>query len=258
VTLTVTGFFTFRVYYFFTDTITFTGTTVLTPAPSGDAGQPSRILSVTTGATSLTTTTTGPSPTLATWGWFPSLIAPAVVANLQRKIEAAINDLLDGLVAPGLASLSFLRSLTSVLSARNVTITSSGMALLFHRGAPPPGRGPDVLANYSPSEAADLAGRAGRGDHRPNSETAVKAAAGISQELWRRAPALAGVTITVALPSDEREDNRGPSRRGSGRGSMPCSTTDLREEGREEPMGRKPYTPRLERSSGGRARSVYE
>ena len=69
------------------------------------------------------------SPTLAIAGWFLSLIAPAVVASLQPKIEAAINDLLDGLVAPGLASLGFLRSPTSVLSARNVTITGSGMTL---------------------------------------------------------------------------------------------------------------------------------
>jgi hypothetical protein len=129
VTLTVTGFFTFRVYYFFTDTMSFTGTIVLTPAPSGDATQRSRVLSVTAGGAALATTTTGPSPTLATWGWILSLIAPAVGATLQPKIEAAINDLLDGLVAPGLASMGFLRSPTSVLSARNVTISSRGIAL---------------------------------------------------------------------------------------------------------------------------------
>jgi hypothetical protein len=128
VTFTVTGFFTVRVYYFFTDTITFTGTLVATPAPSGDAGQPSRILSV-TGATTLTTTTTGPSPTLALAGTFLSLVAPAVGPILQPQIEAAINGTIDGLVAPGLARLGFLRSPTSVVSARRVTITSSGLGL---------------------------------------------------------------------------------------------------------------------------------
>lgn len=128
VTFTVTGFFTFRAYYLFTDTITFTGTLVASPAPSGDAGQPSRILSV-TGATTLTTTTTGPSPTLALAATFLSLVAPAVGPILQPQIEAAINGTIDGLVAPGLASLGFLRSPTSVVSARRVTITSSGMGL---------------------------------------------------------------------------------------------------------------------------------
>jgi len=82
VTFTVTGFFTFRVYYFFTDTITFTGTLVMTPAPSGDADHPGRILSLPS-TTRLTTTTTGPSPTLALTGLFLSLVAPAVVAILQ-------------------------------------------------------------------------------------------------------------------------------------------------------------------------------
>ena len=131
VTLTVTGFFTFRVYYLFTDTITFTGTIVLTPAPSGDASQPSRILSVTTGGSTVpSTSTTAPSPHACHSGMVPRTHrARGGVASLQPKIEGAINDLLDGLVAPGLASLGFLRSPTSVLSARNVTITSSGMAL---------------------------------------------------------------------------------------------------------------------------------
>jgi len=128
VTFAVTGFFTFRTYYFFTDTITFTGTLVATPAPSGDVGQPSRILSV-TGATTLTTTTTGPSPTLALAGTFLSLIAPTVGPILQPQIEAAINGAIDGLVAPGLASLGFLRSPSSVVSARSVTITGSGIGL---------------------------------------------------------------------------------------------------------------------------------
>ena len=103
-------------------------TLVASPAPSGDAGQPSRILSV-TGATTLTTTTTGPSPTLALAATFLSLVAPAVGPILQPQIEAAINGTIDGLVAPGLASLGFLRSPTSVVSARRVTITSSGMGL---------------------------------------------------------------------------------------------------------------------------------
>jgi hypothetical protein len=133
VTLTVTGFFTFQTYYFFTDTITFTATLVMAVAPSGDARQPSRILSVSTGATTLSTMTTGPSPTLATTGFLLSGIAPILGMILQPQIEAAIeaaiNGAIDGLVAPGLASMGFLRSPSSVVSARSVTVTGSGMVL---------------------------------------------------------------------------------------------------------------------------------
>jgi len=128
VTFTVTGFFTFRTYYFWTDTITFTGTLVATPAPSGDVTRPSRILNVTL-STALATTTTGPSPTLSLTGLFLSLIAPAVGAISQSPIEALINSTIDALVAPGLASMGFLRSPSSVVSARSVTITGSGMVL---------------------------------------------------------------------------------------------------------------------------------
>jgi hypothetical protein len=128
VTVTVTGVFTFRVYYLFIDTVTFTGTLVLTPAPSGDAGQPGRILSV-PGTTTLASTTTGPSPTLALTGLFLSLMAPAVGAVLQPQIESALNAAIDGLVAPGLAGLGFRRSPSAVLSARRVTITGGSLTL---------------------------------------------------------------------------------------------------------------------------------
>jgi hypothetical protein len=128
VTVTVTGFFTFRVFYLFTDTITFTGTLVLTPAPSADASLPGRILSV-PGTTALTVTTTGPSPTLAVAGMFVSLMAPVVGASLQPQIESAINAAIEGFVGPGLASAGFLRSPTSVISARRVTITASDLIL---------------------------------------------------------------------------------------------------------------------------------
>jgi hypothetical protein len=128
VTVTVTGFFTFRVFYLFTDTITFTGTLVLTPAPSGDASRPGRILSV-PGTTTLAVTTTGPSPTLAVAGMFLSLMAPGVGAILQPQIESAINDAIDGLVAPGLAGLGFLRSPSSVVSARRVVVTAANLVL---------------------------------------------------------------------------------------------------------------------------------
>jgi hypothetical protein len=131
VTITVTGFFNFQVSFLFTDTITFTGTLVLTPAPSGDASQPGRILSILNvpGTTSLFITTTGPSPTLVVAGTFLSLMAPQVGAILQPKIESAINETIDGLVAPGLASFGLLRSPTSVLSARRVRITASSLSL---------------------------------------------------------------------------------------------------------------------------------
>lgn len=128
VTVTVTGFFTFRVYYLFTDTITFTGTLVLTPAPSADAGQPGRILSV-PGTTTLATTTTGPSPALALAGMYFSRLAPAVGAILQPQIESAINEAIDGMVAPALASRGLLRSPTGVVSARRVTISRSSLSL---------------------------------------------------------------------------------------------------------------------------------
>jgi len=127
-TLTVTGFFVFRVGYFFTDTITFTGTLVTTPAPSGDVTQPSRILSVPC-ATSLSVATTGPSPTLALAGLFLSIVAPAVGGMAQSAIETLINDTINGLVAPGLAGIGFLRSPSAVVSARRVTITGSGLGL---------------------------------------------------------------------------------------------------------------------------------
>ena len=128
VTFTVTGFFVVRVLYFFTDTISFTGTLVTSPAPSGDVTQPSRILSVPC-ATTLSTSTTGPSPSLALMGMFLSIVAPAVGGIVRPYLETAINDTINGLVAPGLASLGFLRSPSSVVSARRVTITGSGMGL---------------------------------------------------------------------------------------------------------------------------------
>ena len=129
VTFTVTGFFTFRTYYFFTDTVGFTGTLTTTPAPSADATQPGRILSLTGTTTSLTTTTTGPSPTLAVLGWFLSLVAPAVGGIVQSQLESVVNQAIDSLVAPGLASLGFIRSPTSVVSARRVVVTGSGIGL---------------------------------------------------------------------------------------------------------------------------------
>jgi len=129
VTFTVTGFFTFRTYYFFTDTVGFTGTLTTTPAPSGDPTQPGRILSLTGTTTTLTTTTTGPSPTLAVLGWFLSLMAPAVGGIVQPQLENAVNQAIDSLVAPGLASLGFIRSPTSVVSARRVVVTGSGLGM---------------------------------------------------------------------------------------------------------------------------------
>ncbi len=128
VTFTVTGFFTVRVLYFFTDTIAFTGTLVTNPAPSGDVMQPGRILSVPC-ATTLSTTTTGPSPSLAMMGAYLSIVAPAVGAIARPYLETAINDTINGLVAPGLASLGFLRSPSSVVSARSVIIGGGGMRL---------------------------------------------------------------------------------------------------------------------------------
>lgn len=129
-TLTVTGFFNFRVYYFFTDTITFTATFPVTIAPSGDAGRPSRILSVTTGAMTLSIFTTGPSGLLSlVTGVFGPALAALLQPQIDAALESAINGTIDKLVAPGLASKRLLRSPTSVVSARRVTITSSGIGL---------------------------------------------------------------------------------------------------------------------------------
>ena len=129
VTFTVTGFFTFRTYYFWTDTISFTGTLVIRPAPSGDPTRPGRILSLSGTTTSLSTTTTGPSPTLAVAGWFLSLVAPLVGGIIQPVLEDKVNQAIDSLVAPGLASLGFRRSPSSVVSARNVVVSGSGIAM---------------------------------------------------------------------------------------------------------------------------------
>jgi hypothetical protein len=129
VTFTVTGFFTFRTYYFLTDTVGFTGTLTTTPAPSGDPTQPGRILSLSGTTTRLATTTTGPSPTLAVLGWFLSLMAPAVGGIVQPHLENAVNRAIDSLVAPGLASIGFIRSPTSVVSARRVVVTGAGLAM---------------------------------------------------------------------------------------------------------------------------------
>jgi hypothetical protein len=48
---------------------------------------------------------------------------------LQPQIESAINEAIDGMVAPGLASLGFLRSPSSVVSARRVTVTATSLSL---------------------------------------------------------------------------------------------------------------------------------
>jgi hypothetical protein len=127
-TLTLTGFFTFRAYYFWTDTIAFTGTIIATPAPSGDVLRSSRVLSVPC-AVRLATTTTGPSPTLALTGLFLSLLAPVFAPAAQALVEDAVNTGIDGAVAPALGSLGFRRSPSSVVSARSVVVTGAGMAL---------------------------------------------------------------------------------------------------------------------------------
>jgi hypothetical protein len=166
VTFTVTGFFTFRTYYFFTDTVGFTGTLTTTPAPSGDPTQPGRILSLSGTTTTLATTTTGPSPTLAVLGWFLSLVAPAVGGIVQPQLESAVNQAIDSLVAPGLASLGFIRSPTSVVSARRVVVTGSGLGislvladLLGPAFSPVPGTLRVQVTPHPPRDPADVVHR---------------------------------------------------------------------------------------------------
>jgi hypothetical protein len=126
VTVTVTGFFTFRVYYLVTDTITFTGTLVLTPVPSADAGQPGRILSV-SGTTALSTTTTGPYHPRPD-GHVPLLMAPGWgdSAATDRMPQRAI----DGMVAQARPA-RFVRSPPA--SSRRRTITGSSLSLALSR-----------------------------------------------------------------------------------------------------------------------------
>jgi hypothetical protein len=56
-------------------------------------------------------------------------VAPAVGGIAGPFVETAINDAITALVAPGLASIGFRRTPSSVVSARRVTIAASGIAL---------------------------------------------------------------------------------------------------------------------------------
>ena len=50
-------------------------------------------------------------------------------AIVQPLLEDKVNQAIDSLVAPGLASLGFSRSPSSVVSARNVVVSGSGIAM---------------------------------------------------------------------------------------------------------------------------------
>jgi hypothetical protein len=120
-TLTITGFFTGRTWFVAMTTFTFTGTVTLTPRPSGDAMNPGRILSVTSTAASLT------SP--GGFGVFLSLFAPILGGMVASMMESRVNSAIDSLTTSGLNGLGIGRSPTSVVSARKITITPSGLSL---------------------------------------------------------------------------------------------------------------------------------
>jgi hypothetical protein len=72
--------------------------------------------------------TTGPSPTLAIIAGFLPALAPVVASAFQSYIESAVNNMIEGQVGPALATTGFVRSPSSVVSARAVAVTGSSTA----------------------------------------------------------------------------------------------------------------------------------
>jgi len=123
VSFTVTGSFAVLVAFTTVQSISFTGTLVATPAPSGDVTDRGRVLSVPCGTT-LTVISIGLDFGLMIMSLFLTRMGPMAGLIARPFVETAINGLITGLVAPSLAMLGSRPTSTSVVSARSVTITS--------------------------------------------------------------------------------------------------------------------------------------
>lgn len=118
ITVTVTGRLSVRTFYFSVTTSTFTLSTTLTPAPSGDPEVPSRILSM---------TVTGPSR-LSAMSAFPGLglFLSSVVAS---QVESLVNATILARGQAAASALGWQLTPTAVISARKVTVLPSGITL---------------------------------------------------------------------------------------------------------------------------------
>jgi hypothetical protein len=118
-TVTVTGALTARVFYFGVSTYTFTSTFTAAPAPSGDAVDRSRIVSVTATAPTLAGV---PSPASV-------VLAPVIAAIAAAKLEGLINSTIASMASARLGSIGMRLSPTAVICARRVAVLSTGVSL---------------------------------------------------------------------------------------------------------------------------------
>jgi hypothetical protein len=118
--LAVTGTLTIR-QFGFPIAHTFTLTTTLVPAPSGDPANASRVLRMTPTASTLGATGI---PAI-----IPSLLAPSVASAVASLVESGVNGLIRSTATGTLASMGRRLTSTAVICAHRVVVTASGVAL---------------------------------------------------------------------------------------------------------------------------------
>ncbi|HZR86312.1 MAG TPA: hypothetical protein VFB02_05885 [Bradyrhizobium sp.] len=118
--VTLTGSLAVRVGFFQVSTYSFTLTATITPAPSADTGVPSRVLSMTASAPTLT----GAPAALGLTG-----LAPFLASTVASQLESLINTTIvsDGHAAAAAKGLQLTS--TAIFSARRVTVLPSGINL---------------------------------------------------------------------------------------------------------------------------------
>jgi len=114
----VTGSLAVRVFYFWVRTFTFGLTTTVVPAPSGDSGVPSRVLSMTPTVTSF----------LSAMSMIPGLggFLTSVVAS---QLESTVNETIVSRGHAVASTMGLQLTSTAIFSARRITVLPSGITL---------------------------------------------------------------------------------------------------------------------------------
>lgn len=123
---TVTGTLTFQQFWFITRTISYTGTLTLAAAPSGDAADRGRILSIRVTSAGLTAGFISPGV-----NFLLSTLAPVVARLLSGALEAEVNKAITAAAAQAAAAMTPPRRLapTASICAQRVVATPSGVAV---------------------------------------------------------------------------------------------------------------------------------
>jgi hypothetical protein len=121
ITATAGGTIVARVFYGFVRPITITIAATFAITPSGDPTNMSRVLAVTSTASSITGV-----PRVVS-----SLLAPFLASVAASTVEAMLNGLIASMAPGAVTSAGFSMSPTAVISAKGVTITATGISLRF-------------------------------------------------------------------------------------------------------------------------------